>query len=72
MERDTAELSEISMRIKEQAPQGCIEKNLLIQLNQKLGTIEANYGHIAAIAVTLAAILSGLKDCIELIQSIGK
>lgn len=63
-----AELMALVEQAKAQINQGSIEKDLLFKLNVKLANAKANYGHIAAIAVALAAVISGIKDLIELLE----
>lgn len=60
------ELAELGSQVKNQVEQGQVEKQLLIELNEKLGKIQADYGNILALSATVAAIISGLKDLIDL------
>ncbi|PTM58571.1 hypothetical protein [Desmospora activa] len=62
------ELISLAEQAKAQIKQGSIEKDCLFRLNAKLAMAKANYGHIAAIAVALAAVISGIKDLIELFE----
>ncbi|MBN2910974.1 hypothetical protein JQC72_15885 [Polycladomyces sp. WAk] len=58
-------LTELSDQLKEQVEQGYVEKQLLIELNKKLGDLQSKYGNILVFSATVAAIISGLKDLIE-------
>jgi hypothetical protein len=64
--REIDELTELGDQVKKQVEQGQVEKPLLIQLNEKLGKIQTDYGNILVFSATIAAIISGLKDLIDL------
>ncbi|MFC7442077.1 hypothetical protein [Laceyella putida] len=60
-----------SMQVEEQLRRGKLDKDKLIELNKKIGEFQINYGHIAAIAVTISALISGLNDLVELVQKLN-
>ncbi|WP_284723856.1 hypothetical protein [Laceyella tengchongensis] len=64
------ELHHLSEQVEQQLKHGKIDKDQLVKLNKKLGEFQINYGHIAAVAVTISAMISGLNDLIELIQKL--
>jgi hypothetical protein len=64
------ELHHLSEQVEQQLKHGKIDKDQLIKLNKKLGEFQINYGHIAAVAVTISAMISGLNDLVELIQKL--
>jgi hypothetical protein len=64
------ELEHLSEQVEQQLKHGKIDKDQLVKLNKKLGEFQINYGHIAAVAVTISAMISGLNDLIELIQKL--
>ncbi|GGE15667.1 hypothetical protein GCM10011571_16640 [Marinithermofilum abyssi] len=68
LKRDVAELQKMKQEIQGDLAKGVIRKDSLIRLNEKLLFLDKNYGQIAAVAVTLAAVISGIKDFIDLIQ----
>jgi hypothetical protein len=62
---------QLSMQVEEQLRRGKLDKDKLIELNKKIGEFQINYGHIAAIAVTISALISGLNDLVELVQKLN-
>jgi uncharacterized coiled-coil DUF342 family protein len=60
------EVAELSDQVKEQVEQGHVEKQLLLKLNEKLGDLQTKYGNILVFSATVAAIISGLKDLIQI------
>jgi hypothetical protein len=42
--------------------------NRLIELNEQLGQLNTRYGHIAALAVAIVAVISGINDLMALIE----
>lgn len=65
---DIQDVRQLSEEVKQQLKDGQLQKQTLIALNEKLGQLQINYGNIAAISLTVAGIISGLKDLIDLIQ----
>jgi hypothetical protein len=64
--KDLNQLHKLSDQVEKQVEQGHVEKQLLIELNEKLGKLQDNYGNILVFSATVAAIISGLKDLIDL------
>jgi hypothetical protein len=64
---DRYHLGKLADQVKAQVEQGHVEKQLLIEFNKRLGKLQEKYGDILVFSATIAAIISGLKDLIELL-----
>jgi hypothetical protein len=69
---DFKTFKDIKEEVHKQLEQKCIDKDRLIELNEQLGQLNNRYGHIATLAVGIAAVISGINDLMALIEMINK